>query len=84
MKLLQLHPVSTIFVAISVVAKPVNPEDHHVRLLRGKEDDLDAPFIGDPLSGANEVTRQLSHLPCRRLHLEIRVIIMYWRLKHVP
>ena len=61
MKFLHLQPVSTIFVAISVAAKPANnPVDGHVRSLRGKEDAPDAPFIG-PLSSPHEVTRQSSH-----------------------
>ena len=64
MKLLHLQPVSTIFVAISVAAKPANPVDGQVRSLREKEDATDAPFIG-PLSAPHEVTRQLSHEPKR-------------------
>ena len=67
MKLLHLQPVSTIFVAISAAAKPVNhPVDGHVHSLRGKEYAPDAPFIG-PLSAPHEATRQLSHEPLSSL-----------------
>ena len=66
MKLLHLQPVSTILVATSVAAKPANSVDYQVRSLRLKEDAPDAPFIG-PMSGPNEVTRQLSHEPSSSL-----------------